>query len=761
MPKKLLTLFQMERAKFPIQEITDPATDRNPAQNSPSAARANAYSRCPSPNRAPMARSGRPKNRRTTMPRAILVAFTRMFHAEAAARATALKMAARACHQPVRKLRMPSKAAAVTRRSRSHQAAMLCTQVGMCSVSQLIVCPSPTSTPAMIFVRTTKIFAEACIPEGPMALMNPANPSTMFISPLLISGRNGCICLSDCVITGRIVLAACSPNWTNIRRYGTEARNTSRSCGPSDFTKSARPSNTPVNSGRSGASAALMAAPTWANTLVSLFPMVRNAPRAPMPRPPATGKAAGARVAPSSAPAPATYGPAPPSPAMPVPSPDGPPAPSSPARPPPRRPKMPLRRFTSTLTVAFLPSRSSSIASSLRMPSSADRSPSGVIFGFATFFDSRSRFTAAFAIFKANSLSFKSTAGVAIRFDSSPSWWSSLSADRPILEKVPDAWSVARTRYSRVATVTGPRSAPAARVPLAVPARRPGTAHRQSTRSAPRSPSRLGDGQLAGQAVRRGGRGTASSRWRKIPLPGLDIVLRQPRQAGHHVEHPRQRGPGLLPQRGGVLIGEQPLPVVIDGAFGDELRPGVPHVRHHLAAALDHHRRLEVVPFPAGQPADQNRPAPLRHLYLFGHQIGDGKDRILAQPHHQPPCVTRGGRPHWARLPCRQKKGGTVSLASEHVVLSAPMSFTGSTRRIWRRWRPAAAVSRGWRKAAWWTLLWTLLILAWLAVLAWYFLFGLLLVPYRIVRRVQRTGRRNQLRHAELAGQPPSRSAGG
>jgi hypothetical protein len=44
----------------------------------------------------------------------------------------------------------------------------------------------------------------------------------------------------------------------------------------------------------------------------------------------------------------------------------------------------------------------------------------------------------------------------------------------------------------------------------------------------------------------------------------------------------------------------------------------------------------------------------------------------------------------------------------------------------------------------------TLITVAWVGVLSWYLLFGLLLVPYRLMRRTQRTGKRNALRHQEL-----------
>jgi hypothetical protein len=88
-------------------------------------------------------------------------------------------------------------------------------------------------------------------------------------------------------------------------------------------------------------------------------------------------------------------------------------------------------------------------------------------------------------------------------------------------------------------------------------------------------------------------------------------------------------------------------------------------------------------------------------------------------------------------------------LPSEQVVLSAPMSFNGSTRRLYRKLHPRVAASYGWRKAGWVTLLAVVLLFAWIAIFLWYCLFGLWLVPYRIVRRVQRHGERNRLRHQE------------
>ena len=84
-------------------------------------------------------------------------------------------------------------------------------------------------------------------------------------------------------------------------------------------------------------------------------------------------------------------------------------------------------------------------------------------------------------------------------------------------------------------------------------------------------------------------------------------------------------------------------------------------------------------------------------------------------------------------------------LESEKVVLAAPLSFAGSAARIWRI-TP--------NKSPWWhgtliVLAVLLIALAWVVILAWYVLFGLLLVPYRLIRRGQRKQKRDELRHRE------------
>jgi hypothetical protein len=87
-----------------------------------------------------------------------------------------------------------------------------------------------------------------------------------------------------------------------------------------------------------------------------------------------------------------------------------------------------------------------------------------------------------------------------------------------------------------------------------------------------------------------------------------------------------------------------------------------------------------------------------------------------------------------------------TDLTSAEVVVSAPMSFAGSAQRIWHITRDHA----GWAYAGMVTLAILAITLAWAGVLAWYLIFGLLLVPYRLVRRSQRKQKLAQIRHQEL-----------
>ncbi|MGH7721490.1 MAG: hypothetical protein ACRENL_01475 [Candidatus Dormibacteria bacterium] len=79
--------------------------------------------------------------------------------------------------------------------------------------------------------------------------------------------------------------------------------------------------------------------------------------------------------------------------------------------------------------------------------------------------------------------------------------------------------------------------------------------------------------------------------------------------------------------------------------------------------------------------------------------------------------------------------------ASADVIIQAPMSYAGSGKRIWRLTQRGAPL----------IILAVILIgLAWTVVTVWYLTFGLLLVPYRLVRRGGRKEKRDKLRHQEL-----------
>jgi hypothetical protein len=90
-------------------------------------------------------------------------------------------------------------------------------------------------------------------------------------------------------------------------------------------------------------------------------------------------------------------------------------------------------------------------------------------------------------------------------------------------------------------------------------------------------------------------------------------------------------------------------------------------------------------------------------------------------------------------------------LASEEVIISAPMSYVGSSQRIWRIRRRAEA--HGGRRLATLTVAALVLILvAWTVITLWYLVWGILLVPYRLLRRGARKRRVEALRHRELIG---------
>jgi hypothetical protein len=88
-------------------------------------------------------------------------------------------------------------------------------------------------------------------------------------------------------------------------------------------------------------------------------------------------------------------------------------------------------------------------------------------------------------------------------------------------------------------------------------------------------------------------------------------------------------------------------------------------------------------------------------------------------------------------------------LASEDVIINAPMSFAGSAQRIMRIRRRAEG---GWKLGLITVLAILLIVMVWALVTAWYVTWGVLLVPYRLTRRGARKRKAEALRHRELMG---------
>jgi len=84
---------------------------------------------------------------------------------------------------------------------------------------------------------------------------------------------------------------------------------------------------------------------------------------------------------------------------------------------------------------------------------------------------------------------------------------------------------------------------------------------------------------------------------------------------------------------------------------------------------------------------------------------------------------------------------------SESIVVEAPMSFTGSAKRIWK-------ITQTDNVALKWVLLvpTALLLIScvWGLVILWYMIFGIFLIPYRLIRRSGRSNKRDKLRHREI-----------
>jgi Flp pilus assembly protein TadB len=85
-------------------------------------------------------------------------------------------------------------------------------------------------------------------------------------------------------------------------------------------------------------------------------------------------------------------------------------------------------------------------------------------------------------------------------------------------------------------------------------------------------------------------------------------------------------------------------------------------------------------------------------------------------------------------------------LASEDVIINAPLSYAGSAQRIFRIRRGQA----GGLLVASTVVAIILVALSWLFITGWYLVWGLLLVPYRLLRRGSRNRKRQALQHREM-----------
>ena len=93
----------------------------------------------------------------------------------------------------------------------------------------------------------------------------------------------------------------------------------------------------------------------------------------------------------------------------------------------------------------------------------------------------------------------------------------------------------------------------------------------------------------------------------------------------------------------------------------------------------------------------------------------------------------------------------SAALNSENVVLSAPTSFSGSAARIWKLTKTDNNLLK------WFVLVplvLSLIFMAWSFVTIWYFiifgLFGVFVIPFRLLTRSRRNRKRNKLQHREL-----------
>lgn len=93
----------------------------------------------------------------------------------------------------------------------------------------------------------------------------------------------------------------------------------------------------------------------------------------------------------------------------------------------------------------------------------------------------------------------------------------------------------------------------------------------------------------------------------------------------------------------------------------------------------------------------------------------------------------------------------------EKPIVAAPLSFTGSTQRLWR---PVTRQKAAAGKILLGSLVALALVFVWTLIICWYLIWGLWVVPYRLIRRGQRRQRYLEREVAQLQqGQQPWGSA--
>lgn len=95
-----------------------------------------------------------------------------------------------------------------------------------------------------------------------------------------------------------------------------------------------------------------------------------------------------------------------------------------------------------------------------------------------------------------------------------------------------------------------------------------------------------------------------------------------------------------------------------------------------------------------------------------------------------------------------QLKKGMLMKDSSQVVIEAPLSFTGSSKRINKIWSATDNAAVKW--AILLPSIVLLYVICWSFILCWYVFFGICLVPYRLIRRSSRKQKRDTLRHQEM-----------